>query len=419
MTTPHNRDRRRPQRAPRGFTLVEVMISSALLSVILGGAMVVVVGVNGASERVRRVGDAQEAARLALAGLSEEIRVAGSGASSGLVGVAPSGGSTRRVPVVYSGPDVTVTQPDGTTTMITNSIYVISTEPGVGIPGSDGTETLGVVAQAPDGGSVPIQVECVNNIGVQIDCSDNSNSGALIRTTSGTISPLLVGDFANAVYMRPTSLGGVTAGSQSLTFSEQGSGAFSPDPKAPFGFTKGATMGIARVTHWYLKQQSDPNDWELVRSRPTLNTNALGAGCANTDAPFIDETTPGFAAPVGVVVGSGPLVSMQIRYIMDSNQTDDPQQYTIWNGTNNLTGDQSNHLSVCDGFQELHLREVRMQIVARAASPDHQTNATGHVSRYSTPGYDGTLAGTATDAFPRRSFEARVVPRNLQGVLRL
>ncbi len=419
MTMPRN-ERQIRSRA-RGFTLVEVMISSALLSVILGGAMVVVVGVNGASERVRRVGDAQEAARLALIGLSEEIRVAGAGASSGLIGVAPSGGNTRRIPVVYSGPDVTVTQPNGTTTMITNSIYVISTEPGFGIPGSDGTATLGVVT-GTDGGA-PIQVECAGSDGGQVNCSDDSRNGALIRTVGGSIMPLLVGDYANAVYMRPTNLGGISSGSQPLTFSELGSGAYSPDPKAPFGFSSGAAMSVARVTHWYLRQipPASDNHYELVRSHPTLTTSALGAICADTDAPFVDEITPGGpGVPVGVVVGSGPLASMQIRYVMDANQTDDPQQYTVWNGANNTTGNQTNHLSICDGAQALHLREVRIQVVARAAVPDHATNATGHVSRYSTPGYDGaTPSDTGTDAFPRRSFEARVVPRNLQGVLRL
>jgi hypothetical protein len=52
--------------------------------------------------------------------------------------------------------------------------------------------------------------------------------------------------------------------------------------------------------------------------------------------------------------------------------------------------------------------------------PDHATNGTTHVKRYGLASWEGVgPTGGALDEYPRRSFEARIVPRNLQGILRL
>jgi hypothetical protein len=66
------------------------------------------------------------------------------------------------------------------------------------------------------------------------------------------------------------------------------------------------------------------------------------------------------------------------------------------------------------------LREVRLSVVARSLMPDHATNGTTHVKRYGLASWEGVgPTGGALDEYPRRSFEARIVPRNLQGILRL
>lgn len=417
------------KRAARGFTLVEVMVSGALLTVILGGAMVVVVGVNGASERVRRVGDAQETARIALDGLAEEIRQAGAGALSGQIGVAPAGSGTRRIPTIYSGPDVVVMGPNNVTTIVTNSIYIISADPTAGVPTSDAKFMLGDVSAAVQG--QPIQIVCSSPLdpvppGPQTDCSSTAvkyGGGTLLLSSGGVFQPLIVGDYVEAVYLRPTALGAVAGGSQTLTFAEQLAGAFSPSAKAPFGFAQGAYISRARVSHWYLKQIPGNNDYELVRSHPLLTTNALGGGCLPSDAPFVDETTAGGpGVPVGTIVGSGPVESLQFRYIVDDQVKDDSQAFSIWNGlpgtpTPAKNATDLNHFTVCDTAEILKLREVRIQIVARASQPDHAQNATSRVNRYSTPAFEGVApSDNGTDAYPRRSFETRVVPRNLQGV---
>jgi hypothetical protein len=228
----------------------------------------------------------------------------------------------------------------------------------------------------------------------------------------GTYAPLLVGDYRNAVYLRPTQVDAPANGSQGLHFPEQAAKVFSPDPKAPFGFAQGSSLGKARITHFYLKQVA-PNDWELMRSHPVLTSKAgaLATACKATDVPFVDETNDPAGVP-GVVLGSGPIENFQIRFIVDPNASDDPQQFQVWR-----PGDY--HLTLCDTNVPTMLREVRVQIVARSAMPDHKQDGT-YLTRYSVPPWEGVAPDSANvDAYPRRSFEARVVPRNLQGIIRL
>jgi hypothetical protein len=192
--------------------------------------------------------------------------------------------------------------------------------------------------------------------------------------------------------------------------------AYSPDPKAPFGFARGASLGKARITHWYLKEVR-PGDWELMRSHPILDDKwKYLAGVCNPASPFIDETNSP-TGPVGTVVGSGPVENLQIRFVVDDGIKDDPASFHVWGS--------GNHMGTCDQLADGSpvqkvLREVRISVVARSKVADHATNGTTHVKRYGLASWEGTSpAGGALDEYPRRSFEARIVPRNLQGILRL
>src|SRR5438067_9660456 len=69
------------RRIPRGFTLLEMAVATAALGVALSAAMYIVVGVSSLAERVRRVGDTQDTARIALDALAGEIRMSGAGVS--------------------------------------------------------------------------------------------------------------------------------------------------------------------------------------------------------------------------------------------------------------------------------------------------------------------------------------------------
>jgi prepilin-type N-terminal cleavage/methylation domain-containing protein len=172
-------------RNARGFTLVEIAVATAALGVALSAAMYIVVGVNSSAEHVRRVGETQDAARLALDALAAEIRMSGAGASSGQIGIGTTAGAVARIPAIYSGPDVTVTTKGGQK-VVTNSVFVISSEPGAGSPSSDGTGMEGSVVSSGVDPVTGIQVECTNQLGTQVDCTDATFK-------SNTILPALAG----------------------------------------------------------------------------------------------------------------------------------------------------------------------------------------------------------------------------------
>lgn len=403
-------------RAPRGMTLIEVMVAGTVLAVILTGAMSLFIAVNQSAERVRRVGDTQSAARLALEQLAADIRSAGMGAQFGAVGIAPAAGNVRRVPVIYSGPDIVVnagTGGDGGTgsTIATNSIFIISGQPTTGVLSADGSGMMGTVTDA--GVGTTLTIACSNGSDAGIDCSDatfaNSNGDdfrVLVPITGG-FQPLIIGDFRDAVYLRPTTLSSLsgTPPTQTLDFVERSANAFSPSPRAPFGFAPGAAMQRARVLHYYLWPSADGTSYELRRSNPVLAATAGNGNCDATDTPFIDETNSA-NGPAGITIGAGPIESLQIRYVTDPNATDDPSQFQL------------KPVGVCNTAVMPYLREVRLQVVARSSGADKTIGNSDLRKGYSTPGFEGTttLNPAYQDAFPRRTFTINAVPRNLQGV---
>ena len=195
----------------------------------------------------------------------------------------------------------------------------------------------------------------------------------MISTT--TWPPLIVGDFFNAVYMTPTALSTFSSGSptQSLTYSEEASAAYAPDPHAPFGFTPGANVSIARVVHWYLKQ-TGTSPPILTRSYPAQTSAALATACSTTDVPFVDETNGGTI--VGKPMGTTSIENLQIRFVTDPYQTDNPQLYTMVNS-----------IGVCDVTVPATVRSVRVQVEAIADDVD-QSAGTGQskpLANYATP----------------------------------
>jgi type II secretory pathway pseudopilin PulG len=155
-------------RKARGFTLLETVVATGAMGVALSAAMYIVVGVTSSAEHVRRVGDTQEAARLALDSLAAEIRMSGAGASSGQIGIGTTAGAVARIPAIYSGSDITVTTKGGQQ-VVTNSLFIVSSEPGAGSPSSDGTGMQGSVVSSNVDAVNGIQLECTNQLGTQID----------------------------------------------------------------------------------------------------------------------------------------------------------------------------------------------------------------------------------------------------------
>jgi hypothetical protein len=266
----------------------------------------------------------------------------------------------------------------------------------VGIP-ADATGMQAVVVAA--GLNTALTVVCANAAGTAVDCS----TGLL-----NTLKPLLVGDFRDAVYLTPTLLNAPqnTPPTQQLDYAEKASNAYSPSPKAPFGFVPGATLARARVVHWYLWQPSAGATPQLRRSYPVLTGSALAAACAGGDVPFLDETNDASGnSPKGNDMSGGAIESLQIRFMVDAGGTDDSTTFT-----------QLNSIGVCDTSVPATVREVRLQVVSRTSTPDYDQAARKRTV-YAAPGFEGTSPSDSTkDGYPRRAFTISVAPRSLQGV---
>ena len=390
-------------RRSSGFTLVEMLIAVAMLSAVMAAAMGMVIGMNASTRHVRIVGDAQTAARSGVEELAAEIRAAGGGVSTGQIGIDPGGGTPRRLPVIYSGPNVTITEPAGQT-IVTNSIFIITADArytAVDLTDANnrqGVGMMGIVTAASTG--VPLTIVCADASGASVNCKND-------LIPSPQLPPLIIGDFRNAAYVVPTSLGDPAPTTQQLAYVSSAN--FAPNPKAPFGFDVNSTILRARVTHWYLRQATATDTPQLVRSFPTLSTIALPAACSPGDLPFLDETNA-LGGAVGTVMGTAPVDSLQIRFITDPTAANQPAAFTMVNS-----------ISVCDTTVPATLREVRLQVVARTSSGDLQGSSTS-VKRvlYATPGFEGTTpaaggGGVTQDSYPRRAFNLSAVPRNLQG----
>jgi hypothetical protein len=235
-----------------------------------------------------------------------------------------------------------------------------------------------------------------------------------------------VGDLRNAAVVSPSNIKSVgTLGAELITFAEQGVSGFTTDPKSNYGIPVGAVLSRLRVVHWYLRQDFPTAPPRLYRSTPVLASTS-NFSCATGGSLFQDETT-GNPAVVGVEMGSGPMQSMQIRYVLDPNDTNQFSQFQM-----------ATAIGPCDSADIANnvvpqavskLREVRIQVVSLSDQPDLTTNLANQQIGYTTPPFEGSLwtpdGGSLTDAgpnnltlsdpYPRRAFNIRVVPRAIQG----
>ena len=190
-------------------------------------------------------------------------------------------------------------------------------------------------------------------------------------------------------------------------------------------FGHAAHLLRARITHWWLRPAAG-GIVELVRSRPTLNPAPFPVGCnpATPPKPFLDETNGG--TETGVVMGSGPIEGLLVRYVLGAlDGSDTPASWAVAPGG----------ITACDSVLSQRLREVRVGVIARTATPDTDAQQAGKTGRYSVAPLDGVTMITngpvlgpgviptpsqiasISDAFPRRGFLSRVVPRNSLGYL--
>ncbi|HEX4383578.1 MAG TPA: prepilin-type N-terminal cleavage/methylation domain-containing protein [Myxococcales bacterium] len=382
----------------RGFTLLEVMIASALLAVIIGAAMGAFVSTTASTNQAYAVANTQNDARLTLDALASDLRIAGLGASNGTIGIAPGGLWPMRVPTIYTTVTSGLTDPNGNPLTNMTSIYIVGAEPGTVGADASGQGVEGVIIDP-----TKAIIRCSTGI-TNVDCknaalgTDGIDHTLLVSNGAIGFSPIMLHDHQRASIISPTAVTG-TVGAQTIIYSESsGSVVPSPDPTAPFGFAQGFQVSRLRVVHWYLKQ--DPGQLpRIYRSRPTLTTAGdFTTGCK---APFVDETNGGTVK--GAEMGTGPVEALQASFVFDFAGIDDPTQYTAQTSVNPCDP------NVLANMRQL--REVRVQLVAIAPTQlkDGQNKP---IARFTTPTFEGNTFSTVPDAYPRRAYVTRVAPRN-------
>jgi prepilin-type N-terminal cleavage/methylation domain-containing protein len=390
-----------------GFTLIEIMVALGLLSAILAGALSAMISFSASTQSNVQTADMQDNARRALEILEADLRSAGVGSSNGTVGISPKGVWTARIPTIYTG--VTSSSTISGNTFFPTSLYIIGAEPSSLGPNGVGDGMMAVITS-----STGAQIVCSTPAGVQVDCqaarigSDNVDHRLLLPNpaTAACCAPLLVHDHQRASLISPNAnASGLAAPSpQNVPFDES-PGPISPDPSAPFGFAQGFQVSRARVVHWYLKQRAGETMPRLYRSHPVL-ADAAGT-CAN---PFLDETNGGTV--VGTEIANGPIESLQVRFMFDTSQQDNPVNY-----------DMVATIDPCDSnapTRMRQLREVRLQMVAISPTMAKDSNGANTVSRFAAPQFEGTSVGPGSSdpkvsaKYPRRAYVSRVAPRNIQ-----
>ena len=148
---------------------------------------------------------------------------------------------------------------------------------------------------------------------------------------------------------------------------------------------------------------------------------------------------------VGIEMGAGPIQSLQFRYVLDPNETNQFSKYqmatsinscnsadVVQSASNGSATEVGNDSSVGNNIVPQavsKLREVRVQVVSLSTQPDLATNLSTLQIGYVTPPFESSLwtpdggsltdagpsATTLSDPYPRRAFNVRVVPRAIQG----
>ena len=393
----------------RGFTLIEMMVAGALLAVIIAASMGAFLSTNASANQSYLTANLQANTRLSLDALDSDLRVAGLGASNGTIGIAPGGLWSMRVPTIYTSPAQNFTDPSGNVTYSLRSVFIVGAEPATVGSSATGDGIEGVI-------TVPATaaIACSNATNTAVDCaaaavgSDGVDHTLLISNGPNSYQPIMFHDHQRAAIIVPTAISGFSGGGASQVISFIGSGGPilpSPNPTAPFGFAQGFQVARLRVVHWYLKQDAGQLP-RLYRSRPTLTTAAPSATACST--PFIDETNDANGVK-GVEMGTGPVESLQLRFIFDLVDLNDPTKYSVTDTVDPCS------TSVMTTMRQL--REVRVQMVAIA--PTQLKDGNGKpVNRFTTPMFEGTLLTSTPavtlvpDAFPRRAYVSRVAPRN-------
>ncbi|RKH12430.1 prepilin-type N-terminal cleavage/methylation domain-containing protein [Corallococcus praedator] len=317
-----------PRRAmPRGMTLLETMVASALATIILAAAAALLLAGGRVVHNTEHVGDSHDHARLAGEALLSAVRQAGAGMSEGLWVV--SAGVPQRINPVFGG--------DGAGTGL-----LAATTAG-NVPGTEGTDDLWLVVPdrnylgrdcAPGAAMTVVQPGTGS---LQVNCVGTPSSApaanAMLVASNMKSAALLTQ--ATVVSSPPTA---------TVNYLETGVPGFSNAPHKG-GFQRGDLVYTARLLHFFIAPNPATGGRKaLMRAEGLPATDASGR-------PFMDMGDP--------LVVQDFVEDFQVAFGVDATNSGDPSSYVFQDG---LSPEYTPGL-----------RSVRISVVATGRNPRRDT----------------------------------------------
>jgi len=335
-----------------GMTLIELLVSMAILIVVVGITMqVIVLGVNMARNG-NETGDSNEAARLAGDTVALQTRLAGMGAAAGFNAVI--GGAKRTIsPVIGVN---STTGPD--------ELWVVTPSRNTFNAGCDGTN-------AGDSDAAAIVQESRTDGVLKVRCNSTLPATGVFMVTNLTSAALI-------------NVTGYTGGGTQITYSESGVAGFTNNYKRG-GFSAGDLVVPVNILHYYVNPSFGPsNEPTLMVSRGKLSTSGTGL-------PFVD-------VPNTAQVIMAPIEDFQLQFGVDSSDGDDPGRIAWHHG---FGGTQ--------GLWGPGLRSMVLTLVSRSRMTIRNTSGTGNLTNLKPMSIaDHVLTSAPDDGFRRVKYERRI-----------
>jgi prepilin-type N-terminal cleavage/methylation domain-containing protein len=356
----------------RGFTLIELMLSVAILAVVTTMAGAIVVAGVFLSRNSQAVADADDTARLAAESIAGAIRSSGLYAPGGLYTWSGSATPTQIYPVF--GLDGTTGNGTGSGTGVVKTV--------------DGSDDLWVVV--PDPNSLRQSCQVAGSQVALLAATPTANPVLTVQCTAAmapsppgifNVGDLLVASNGKTGAMMTTTAFSTAGNWATITFAESVHGsAFSDSPPpSGVGFQKGDVIYRATAIHYFIMPNPNlpapnTNRKGLYMQVGTILTDTAGdalTGGTGTGRPFSDPATP----PVLV---DNFVEDLQLAFGFDTTGNGDPSTY-FWqygcppeyaNGpnTSSTTG------AGAPGAVPGSLRSVRISVVSTSYQTQRDTS---------------------------------------------
>jgi prepilin-type N-terminal cleavage/methylation domain-containing protein len=265
-----------------GFSLVEVLISMAILTIVIGSTLAGMSNMMTANEMVLQTATMNNSLRTGMDLIIRDLLQVGSGLPSGHTITIPNGAGATQVNI--PGPPGTAFQ----TALGDASIPAVIPRPGAG-PAINGVPTDVITVLMADNTFLNVALSAVANTTVDIAAGPNIAAGP-DRVATGQLMMISKGSFTTLVQVTAvnTSTRRLTfANGDSLNLNQSGAAAgnlTALNAAAPVNSAANTNITRVRMITYYVDASTDPRHPRLVRrinnGHPTTFNNQLGTAVA-------------------------------------------------------------------------------------------------------------------------------------------